>query len=241
MSGPRPDRAFLTARPFAHRGLHGPCASENGMAAFDAAITAGFGIECDARASRDGVAFLFHDAGMARMTGRDDRIAALDAVAIDAITLPDGGTIPRLSGLLARCGGRVPLLVEIKAPDRQVGPLCMSVARAADAWPGAPVAVMSFNPAVGRWFARHRPATVRGLVVTAQGKGVLRGRVERTLALLLAKPDFLACDIRDLPSSFTRRARARGLPVLSWTVRTDAERARASVHADQMIFERPHD
>jgi hypothetical protein len=67
----RPDvlRA-LTARPFAHRGLHGPRVSENGMAAFAAAVAGQYGIECDVRLSRDGVPMVFHDAALARMTGR---------------------------------------------------------------------------------------------------------------------------------------------------------------------------
>nr|WP_272798504.1 glycerophosphodiester phosphodiesterase family protein [Sphingobium sp. AntQ-1] len=215
--------------------------SENGMAAFDAAIAAGHGIECDVRASRDGVAFVFHDATLGRMAGREEALAALDAVAIDGVTLPDGGAIPRLAALLARCGGRVPLLVEIKAEGRHVRPICAAVARDLAAWPYAPVAVMSFNPWAVRWFVRQRVGQYLGLVVTQQGKGRRRGPIERALALWLSKPDFLACDIRDLPSRLSRHARARGLPVLTWTVRSAADRARAAIHADQIIFEHPHD
>nr|WP_230461221.1 glycerophosphodiester phosphodiesterase family protein [Sphingobium sp. CAP-1] len=240
MSGPRPEPDWLTAHPFAHRGLHGGGISENGMAAFDAAIAGGYGIECDVRASQDGIAFVFHDTSLTRMAGRDAMVARLDAAALEDVALPDGGTIPRLSALLARCGGRVPLLVEIKADGRHVETLCNAVARDLDGWPGAPVAVMSFNPRAVRWFARHRPAQARGLVVTQQGKGRLRGRIERALALWLANPDFIACDIRDLPSSLSRRPRQQGRPMLTWTVRSRADRARAAAHADQIIFEAGH-
>ncbi len=211
------------------------------MAAFNAAIAGGHGIECDVRVSRDGVAFVFHDATLARMAGRDEAVAALDAATLDGVTLPDGGAIPRLSALLARCGGQTPLLVEIKADGRQVEALCRAVARDLDTWPGAPVAVMSFNPYAVRWFRRQRVGQVRGLVITQQGKGWLRGKIERALALWLAKPDFVACDIRDLPSALSHRARARGLPVLTWTVRSQSDRTRAATHADQIIFEVGHD
>nr|WP_298398925.1 glycerophosphodiester phosphodiesterase family protein [Sphingobium sp.] len=221
--------------------MHGPGVSENGMAAFNAAIAGGHGIECDVRVSRDGVAFVFHDATLARMAGRDEAVAALDAATLDGVTLPDGGAIPRLSALLARCGGQTPLLVEIKADGRQVEALCRAVARDLDTWPGAPVAVMSFNPYAVRWFRRQRVGQVRGLVITQQGKGWLRGKIERALALWLAKPDFVACDIRDLPSALSHRARARGLPVLTWTVRSQSDRTRAATHADQIIFEVGHD
>lgn len=211
--------------------------SENGMAAFDAAIAGGFGIECDVRASRDGVAFVFHDAALVRMAGRDEAVAALDAATLDQITLPDGGAIPRLSALLARSGDHTPLLVEIKAEGRRVEAVCGAVARDLAAWPGAPVAIMSFNPWAMRWFLRQRVGQVNGLVLTQQGKGRLRGSIERALALWLSKPDFLACDIRDLPSRLSRHAQARGMPVLTWSVRSQAERATAAAHADQIIFE----
>jgi glycerophosphoryl diester phosphodiesterase len=211
------------------------------MAAFDAAIAGGFGIECDVRASRDGVAFVFHDADLTRMTGRAEAVTALESVALDGIALPDGDQIPRLSSLLARCDDTVPLLIEIKADGRHVADLCSAVARELTGRSAAPVAVMSFNPHAMRWFARHQPRQVRGLVVTQQGKAPLRGRIERALALWLAKPDFLACDIRDLPSPFATHVRRRGLPVLTWTVRSAEERTRAARHADQIIFERPRD
>lgn len=236
MSAP-PDTGWLAARPYAHRGLHGGGLSENGMAAFSAAIDAGHGIECDIRASRDGVAFVFHDRDLARMAGRPERLDALDAATLDSVRLPDGGTVPRLSDLLAKCGGGVPLLIEIKAEGREVAPLCRAVARELAGTDARRVAIMSFNPRVARWFARQRWGQVRGLVVTQQGKKRWHGAIERALALWWAKPDFLACDIRDLPSAFAARARARGLPVLTWTVRTPDERARAAAHADQIIFE----
>ncbi len=241
MSARKPDLTdWLTDRPFAHRGLHGAGVSENGMEAFDAAIAEGLGIECDVRASADGIAFIHHDASLARMTSLSETLASLPAATIDTLRLPDGGTVPRLSALLDRTGGAVPLLIEVKLDSGPAAPLCRSVARDLTPWSEAPVAVMSFNPRVPALFARHHPHVRRGLVVTQQGKPPLRGAIERALAYRLARPDFIACDIRDLPSPLSIRARAKGLPVLTWTVRSDADRQRAASHADQIIFERPH-
>ena len=238
MSGPLPDRfAFLTERPFAHRGLHGPGISENGMAAFRAAIAGGHGIECDVRLSLDGVAMVFHDAALSRMTGTEGELSAWPAAGLDQLPLRDGGPVPRLDALLHLCSGQVPLLIEIKVMGRQVAPLCRAVADSMARHPGAKAAVMSFNPVAMRWFARHRPGVARGLVVTQQGEQGWRGEARRGLALWLARPDFVACDIRDLPSPLSIRARSRGLPVLSWTVRTPDDRMRAARHADQIIFE----
>ena len=241
MSGLRPDLSFLTARPFAHRGLHGAGASENGMAAFNAAIAQGYGAECDVRLSRDGVAMVFHDAALSRVTGVEGVVAGRTAAQLEQLRLEDGGGIPRLNTLLQACGQAVPLLIELKVMGRNVAPLCAAVARDLAKHPGVQAAIMSFNPIAMRWFARNMPQAVRGLVVTEQGQPGWRGAARRGLALWVARPDFIACDVRDLPSRFAAEARERGLPVLSWTVRTKAEHAVAAAHADQIIFEVPRD
>ena len=157
----------LGARPFAHRGLHGPGRPENSRAAFEAAIAAGSGIE---------------------LAGRQDWLAV-------------GGVEAALHGY------------------------------------EGPVGIMSFNPEAGAWFARHAPERLRGLVVTENGKKGLRGRVELRLSFWRAQADFLACDIRDLPSAFAAGKRAAGTPVYTWTVRTAADRARAAAAADQIVYE----
>lgn len=227
----------LAALPFAHRGLHGPGTPENSLAAFRAAIEAGHGIELDVRASRDGQAIVFHDAELDRLTERTGEVALLAATELMAVPLRDGGgqTIPDLPAALALIGGRAPLLIELKVPDVHVGSLCLCVLRALDAYRG-PVGVMSFNPQVSRWFVRYAPHIMRGLVVTEAGEP-RRNRLRRQLSLWRARPDFLAYDIRDLPSRFADRARARGLPIFTWTCRSVADEARARIHADQIIHE----
>ncbi len=148
----------------------------------------------------------------------------------------DGQKLATLAETLRLVGSRVPLLIEIKAPDRHVVRLCAAVRRALEGYRGQ-AAVMSFNPEIGRWFGRHAPRIVRGLVVTEQDKRGVKGRIERHLALWRARPDFLAYDIRDLPSRFAAGQRRRGIKVLTWTVRSEDELARAAAHADQIIYE----
>lgn len=227
----------LTDTPFAHRGLHGSGRIENSKAAFEAAIAAGHGIELDVQASRDGEAVVIHDYDLKRLTGAEGKVADRSAAELGAIALSGSGqTLATLSETLRLIGSRVPLLIEVKAPDRHVGRLCAAVRRALEGYRGT-VGVMSFNPAIGRWFARHAPRIVRGLVVTERDKRGPKGGIERHLALWRAKPDFLAYDIRDLPSRFAAAQRRRGIAVLTWTVRSEAERARAAACADQIIYE----
>ena len=231
--------AGLTATPFAHRGLHGSGRVENSRAAFEAAIAAGHGIELDVQASFDGEAFVIHDHELDRLTRSQGKVGQRTAAELRGIKLRgcDEG-LATLADTLRSIASRAPLLIELKARDRKVARLCLAVFRSLEGYRG-PVGIMSFNPEVGRWFARHAPRLTRGLVVTENGKRGLRGRIERHLALWRARPDFLAYDVRDLPSHFAAGQRARGLPVLTWTVRSEAERARAAAHADQIIYETP--
>lgn len=231
--------AWLKAQPFAHRGLHGAGRIENSRGAFAAAIAAGHGIECDVQLSRDGIAFVFHDDTLERLAGRPDRVASLASDALAAIALSDSNErIPRLTDVLRLVGGQVPLLIEIKSRNRRIAPICQAVVRTLEGYRG-PLAVMSFNPLVGHWFATHAPRIVRGLVVTEEGHRTLRGRIERHLWLWRSHAQFLAYDIRDLPSRFAAAQRERGLPVVTWTVRTAEQVRRATAHADAPIHEMP--
>ena len=229
--------ARLGARPFAHRGLHGPGRPENSRAAFEAAIAAGSGIELDVQKSRDGQAIVFHDYKLDRLTTAHGLLADLSAGALAQLRLSGTAeTIPLLSDVLGLIGGRTPLLIEVKSPDRRVVPLCRAVAAALEDYSG-PVGIMSFNPEVGAWFAGHAPERLRGLVVSEQDKKGWRGRIERSLSFRRARADFLAYDVRDLPSAFAGAKRGLGVPVFTWTVRSAGDRARAAASADQIIYE----
>lgn len=229
----------LGAVPFAHRGLHGGGRVENSGGAIAAAVAQGHGVELDVQLSRDGEAMVFHDYELDRLTSERGPVAGRTAAQLQAVRLNlCDEAIPRLPEALGVIGGRTPLLVEVKSRDRRVATLCRAVAQALRRYEG-PVGVMSFNPQVGGWFARHAPGVLRGLVVTESGRRGLRGRIERAFALRRARADFLAYDIRDLPSGFAAAARRRGIPVYTWTVRSEADRARAAAHADQIIFEAP--
>jgi glycerophosphoryl diester phosphodiesterase len=234
--------AFLSAQPFAHRGLHGNGIVENSRAAFAAAIAAGHGIELDVQGGADGEAFVFHDETLDRLTQESGEFVDQRGADLEKILLRGTSeTIPRLSEILALVAGRVPILVEVKAPGPLVGVLCLAVRRALEGYRGD-VAVMSFNPNVGRWFYDHAPRFVRGLIVTQQEDSGhfrnLRGRAIRHLSLWRARPDFLAYDIQDLPARFATQQRSRGLKILTWTVRTAAQERTAFANADEVIYER---
>ncbi|MCA1654864.1 MAG: hypothetical protein LC656_12070, partial [Sphingomonadales bacterium] len=210
--------AALIAKPFAHRGMHKRGVPENSRAAFEAAIAAGHGIELDVQASRDAQVLVIHDDELDRLTEGVGPVCGMVAAELEKIRLRGcDETIPTLTEALALIAGRGPLLIEVKSPGhkplhhpsggppphrfaigRNVAALSGAVLAAVTGYTG-PVAVMSFNPEIGRWFARNAPWVLRGLVVT-EAKRRWRGVLARRLALWRARPDFLAYDVRDLPS-----------------------------------------
>lgn len=232
---PQPERvAWLRGATFAHRGLHGGGVPENSLAAARAAMARGFGIECDVHKAADGPAVVFHDATLERLTGQPGRLAECTTAQLAALRL--AGTdqpVPTLRQWLDCVAGAVPLLIELKAPGdgRRIGALCLAVRRELEGYRGAH-AVMSFDPRIVRWFRVHSPHTVRGLVISEQDDKALPGRLRRHLALWHGRPDFLAYDIRDLPARFPAAQRRRGLPVVTWTVRSPDLLERALAHAD---------
>jgi glycerophosphoryl diester phosphodiesterase len=230
--------SWIEGARFAHRGLHGDGLPENSPSAFAAALTRGWGIECDVQKSSDDQAMVFHDFELDRLTAEHGPINQLSGAQIGAIRLSGSAdTIPSLRQVLDLIDGQAPVLIEVKSKrERPVSAICLSVRRALEGYRG-PHAVMSFDPRVGSWFARHSPLTTRGLVVTEENDKALPGRLRRHLWLWLAKPDFLAYDIRDLPSRFAASQRRRGIPVTTWTVRSAEHRDRAERHADAPIAE----
>ncbi|MFZ5608444.1 MAG: glycerophosphodiester phosphodiesterase family protein [Pseudomonadota bacterium] len=241
---PEAARRWLTAQAFAHRGLHDAARGvpENSLAAFAEAIAQGFGIELDVRLAADNVAMVFHDATLDRLTGMTGPIEHYSSQFLgDTPLLNSTETIPTLRKVLSFIAGRVPVLIEVKSNHHVRHRLLAAVRHALEGY-GGPVGVMSFDPEVAQWFSRQRINVVRGLVVTHHSNARSRwlARLPFGLALLgwrARQPHFLAYDLRSLPNRHAARQRRRGLPILSWTVRSEADLAKARAHADNVIFE----
>lgn len=239
---PAPDPArvsWLGEWTYAHRGLHSTGVPENSRAAYEGAVSAGLGIECDIQRSSDGRPMLFHDWELERLTGRMGRTADFTGAELAGFELlgGDAQTIPPLAELCRIVAGGVPVMIEIKSrPTYDVVTSCKAVNEVMAGYDGL-WAVMSFDPRVAAWFRRHAPDVVRGLVMEEIAEGLTPSELRRHLALWHARPDFLAYDINALPSSFAAAQRARGIPVPSWTVKTAELAKRAALHADAPIAE----
>ncbi len=229
---------WLLRWEYAHRGLHGESVPENSLAAAEAAIAAGMGIECDIQRSRDDHPMVFHDWELERLTDGAGATEHCTADQLETLRLLGTDQHPiRLARFLAYVAGRVPLLIEIKSrPDYDVQSSCLQVARLLEAYRGDH-AVMSFDPRMGEWFAQHAPDTPRGLVITDTLDHGFKSAWRAPRALERAAPDFLAADVRDLPNALCALWREARRPLLTWTVRSNELRAHALSYADALIAE----
>ena len=236
-----------TAAPFmrvayAHRGLHNKERPENSLAAFAAAVTAGYGIELDVQLSRDGVPVVFHDETLTRMCGIDARISDYTAEELKKMPLLGQAehTSPTLSEVLETVKGRVPLLVEIKG-YRKVDPVCSAAAALLDEYKG-PYMIESFTPYAVHWFKKNRPAVVRGQLschLFKEGKRSFGAFVVQSLCTnFITRPDFIAFSFADAGMLSYRLCRSLFLPyALAFTVKSKKDEARAARRFDSIIFE----
>ncbi|GLK71784.1 glycerophosphodiester phosphodiesterase [Ancylobacter dichloromethanicus] len=240
--------AWLTARPIAHRALHDAARGviENTPSAVDAALARDYAIEVDIQLSADGEAVVFHDDTLERLTLAEGPAKALTAAQLKAIELR--GTADRmmtLAELLARVGGRVPLIIELKSHFDGETAIAARAATVLSGY-GGPAALMSFDPALVAALRSLAPHIPRGITMEHRYDDpewdILSAGTKHDWGNLLhlpqTRPDFIAHYVKELPSAAVDLARRRApMPLLAWTVRTPQDRAVADCHADQMIFE----
>ncbi|WFE55850.1 glycerophosphodiester phosphodiesterase [Micromonospora sp. WMMD712] len=208
---------------FAHRGgaAHG---DENTAEAFARAVGLGYRyVETDVHATADGVAVVFHDATLRRVTGQPGRVADLRWADLASVRVGGAAVVPRLDDVLG-AWPQVRFNVDVKA-DGAVAPTVAALGRAAAA---DRVLLASFSDAR---LARLRAAT-HGRVATGLGaRGVARLRV----ASLHGRPVRLHPSVvaAQVPPRFGRvpvvdrrflaYAHGLGLHVHVWTIDEPAE------------------
>lgn len=234
--------AWLTSRPIAHRGLHDLAAGrpENSLAAFEAAADAGYPCELDVQLTDSGALIVLHDVELTRVTGAARPSATLTADELPRTRLFGGDQhVPALAEVLELVGQRIPLVIELKrgaATDPRA--LVRGVLGNLGNRDGR-YALCSFDPDLVRLLRAERAAypvgQISGLLRNERPVRRLAGRV--MAANLLTHPDFISYELAGLPSRIVERWRERGVPLLTWTVKSAEDEAKARKYADNFIFD----
>lgn len=210
---------------------------ENTVPSFERARDRGAdGVELDVRLCASGEVIVFHDEGLARLAGRDERIDALDLAAVRQARLAGGARIPTLEDVFAA----VDLLVNVEikaAPARQAGRIARAVIEvilrsgARDR-----VLVSTFDPvilAAVRVQAPHIPAAY--LFHAEQGMPLRNAWPGRAL-----RPYALHPEAKLVTPARVRTWRRRGFAINAWTANEPAEIQRlAELGVDGIVTDHP--
>lgn len=229
---------------YAHRGLHNAELPENSMAAFRAAVEAGYGIELDIHLMKDGKLAIIHDASLKRTAGVDVKIEDLCAEDLENYRLE--GTeekIPLFTSFLEMVDGKVPLVVELKCERSNYNALCTAACEILDGYHGL-YCVESFDPRCIRWLRKKRPEFVRGQLSQRYSRkdraipGILRFVLRNNLLNCLTNPDFVAyrfSERKNLGNLICRKL--WGVQGVTWTIRSEEDYNSALVEDWIPIFE----
>ena len=244
---PKPDPARLLPAgseptPIAHRGLHDNDAGvpENSLAAFRAALDAGFGIEFDLNLTADDQIVVFHDDTLERVCGDPRRVCDCTYEELSRLRLFDTDErIPLFSELLALVAGRQTMIVEFKTPPR-LRLLCEKAYAMLREYDG-PYCIESFHPNTLRWFRKNAPGVVRGQLAgpaalyPKRWMGAIMGA---SLTNFLTRPHFSAYLFIAAPRRVTQRLyRLFGGKTAAWTVRSAEDYRLCRRYFDAVIFE----
>ena len=215
---------------YAHRGLHDAEKPENSMAAFRAALEAGYGIELDIHLLKDGNLAVIHDSSLERTTGCTGDVEDLTTEQLGNYYLQGTQeTIPQFQQVLDLFAGKAPLIVELKCYKNNVKPLCEAACKMMDSYEGL-YCMESFDPRVVCWLRKNRPDILRGqLSENWMGKkipvpGILKWVMTYHIGNFYTRPDFVAYKFEDRKTFGTNICRKLWrIPGVSWTLKTREE------------------
>lgn len=228
---------------YAHRGLHNNEAGvpENSIAAFSATVRAGYGVELDIQFTADRQLVVFHDNDLKRMCGVDKRVDELTYAQLQEYRLLETDQHIPLLGEVLEVLGNTTLLCEFKSMRSYTDTsLCEAALPLLDNYKGN-VCIESFNPFMVRWFRKHAPQYIRGILSKRFTKdeviAVLRFPLASLFTNILCRPDFIAYQHTDHKQPFFRLCRLFKPITIAWTTKTPDEFQTAKQRFDTIIFE----
>ena len=223
-----PDLSKLKKYIYAHRGYHDkPMIPENSMPAFERAAERGWGGELDVHMTKDGKLAVFHDSDLKRITGAEGILEDMTWEELTGLRLE--GTrerMPLLDEVLELAGSAgMPLIIELKTTGRTRKPLAKAVCERLSSYKGL-YCIESFDPIVMGEVRRLSPRIVRGQLscnmfgpMDEEPKLIEKVLLTDLSMDIISKPDFIAYKYEDRDRASLRRACAKGIQEVSWTIR----------------------
>ncbi len=236
---------WICEKFIAHCGLHNEKFPKYSLPAFENAIEHNYIIELDVQPCLDGVAVAHNPTFM---SGNEKiRLRNLKECELKNFRLGSSEYyIPSLSEVFELVKGRTPIFIDIKQHKLFVGKFEERLLKLIENYIqkyNAKVAIIAFNPFTIKWFKKHAPDIARGFLTTKWTKHMVGcpktalGRFvwSRNIFYKSGDADFVDINIRDLPTKQLRKF--PNMPVLGWTVRSQAEFDDKARYVDNITFE----
>nr|WP_042180767.1 glycerophosphodiester phosphodiesterase family protein [Kibdelosporangium sp. MJ126-NF4]CEL14572.1 Glycerophosphoryl diester phosphodiesterase [Kibdelosporangium sp. MJ126-NF4]CTQ88937.1 Glycerophosphoryl diester phosphodiesterase (EC 3.1.4.46) [Kibdelosporangium sp. MJ126-NF4] len=233
--------SWLLSDPIAHRGLYDAEEfAENSSAAFRHAIDLGVPFEFDVQLTSDGHPVVVHDRDLTRVVGSSTPpVSELDLHQTRQLPVAaTGQPIPTLDDVLEVVNGTVPVVVDVRR-WRASGDsgLEQAVAARLRRYSGE-AAIQSFDPIAVHRLRKLLPERPVGQISGGLASvGPILRAIGRTMVTnLITRPQYIAYELSELPTTFVSFWRSRGLPVIGYTAHSDEEEHRAKDLADNVFF-----
>jgi len=235
----------LKSHYYAHRGLFDDNggAPENTIPAFKRAVEAGFGVELDVQLTKDKRVVIAHDYSLHRLCGEDKLIKDLLYGELSGYKILNSGeAVPLFSDALEIIGGKVPLIVEIKAED-EYKDVCELTSRILSTYPGL-YCVESFSPYVVGWYKKKHPEVICGqlsddyIYFNYLKSKFKNWALTNMIFNAVNKPDFIAYNYQFKDKKclgFWKKILKCG--TAAWTIKSQEELDAASEMFDVIIFD----
>ena len=215
---------------YAHRGLHGNGVPENSMAAFRAALEAGYGIELDVHLLKDGNLAVIHDSPLIRTTGAEGYIEDQATADLSSYRLEDTDeTIPTFREVIELFAGKAPLIVELKPERGNHAALANATCKMLDEYQ-IDYCMESFDPRAVAWLKKNRPDIVRGQLTEdflhnpkSKLPWILKFLMSKNLMNFIGRPDFVAYKFADRKTTWSLFFCRKQMESVTWTITSQAD------------------
>ena len=231
-------KLFSSKIIISHRGIHdNQKIFENTLEAIKLAQEKNYIIEIDIHLTKDNKIIVFHDYNTKRITNQDMIIEKSNYQDLNNQNIIH---IPTLEEVLEQVKGTVPLLIEIKQPNK-VGKLEQELLKLLTNYKGE-YAIQSFNPYVLLWLKKHHPNIIRGQLSYSYNNKKINKLTKIILKnMLLNKlttPHFISYKYNELPISKIKKYQKHNIKVLGWTITKKEEYEKYIKNYDNLICEK---
>lgn len=231
------DCKWLYSKSLSHRGLFDNVSVyENTINSYKASLDKKMAIELDVQLTNDHEVICMHDTNLKRFFNRTRDVNDITYKRLNK--LRDDLQVPLLKDVLKLIDGKVGVMVELKHVNSKFDKILVKkVSELLKEYKGNYV-VVSFNPFMLRKYRKLDKDAYIGRIFTSNGvKGFNKFVTTSKILDLIAKPDFISCDVNGYDSKRLEAYKQKGYKIIGWPIKDKSLEKNLKKHFDSFIIE----